>query len=473
MVVSGSRDTTLRVWDKDSRKEVRRFEGHKKGITAVALSPDGKTVASGDSAGAVHLWLASTASKLLRLPVLSGPVRSIVFGLDGKDLVTVCEDNTICKWETSTGRLLNRHQGQQWTHSGIGVSPNARTVICGEIEPEKDFLHHTCILHCWDLVTGNDRWKIPGEKDVVYWSTVFSSDGKYCAGSRGLFAHMSSLGGPYHDYEINLRETVTGMIVWRAKTHKEINSLAFSPDGRTLVGACGGPWGSKYVTLWDVVTGKEIGELAGHLSGINALTFSPDGKFLGSGGADYSVLIWGATWPGIKMRPWRVDPSQLKLEKLWDDLASADASAAHQAAWSMVFTPASTLPFLREQLRPVRPADARLLARTIADLDSDKYDIREKATRVLEEQGELAEGALRTTLKTEPSEETKRRIALLLARIDRAIPLPTDLRIMRATAVLERVGTAEARNLLKDLSEGAADARLTKQADSALQRLNR
>jgi hypothetical protein len=124
----------------------------------------------------------------------------------------------------------------------------------------------------------------------------------------------------------------------------------------------------------------------------------------------------------------------------------------------MVFTTKTTLPFLRDQLRPVEPADKRLLARMIADLDSDEFDVREKAMRALEDQGELAENALRTALKTKPSEEAKRRTVLLLDRIDSSIPLPRDQRIMRATAVLERVGTVEARKLLKDLSEGAPDA---------------
>jgi hypothetical protein len=88
-------------------------------------------------------------------------------------------------------------------------------------------------------------------------------------------------------------------------------------------------------------------------------------------------------------------------------------------------------------------------------------------------QEDLAEAALRKALLTKPSEEAERRITLLLNRIDSPIPLPVDLRIIRATAVLERMGTTEARTLLEELSKGAPDARQTKVAYLALLRLDR
>jgi hypothetical protein len=139
----------------------------------------------------------------------------------------------------------------------------------------------------------------------------------------------------------------------------------------------------------------------------------------------------------------------------------------------MAFFPQTTVPFLRERLRPAQPADPRLLARMIADLDSAEFDVRERATNGLEKLGVLAESALRKALQEKPSNEVERRINLLVDRLDGAIPSPEDLRIFRATAVLEGLGTPEARQLLKELSEGAADARITKEAISAHQRLNK
>lgn len=70
------------------------------------------------------------------------------------------------------------------------------------------------------------------------------------------------------------------------------NSLAFSPDGKTLAIGSGEPSRSGDITLWDVATGKLAKNYAErHLDSVLALDFSPDGKLLASGGADKAVRV--------------------------------------------------------------------------------------------------------------------------------------------------------------------------------------
>jgi WD40 repeat protein len=70
------------------------------------------------------------------------------------------------------------------------------------------------------------------------------------------------------------------------------NSLAFSPDGKTLAIGSGEPSRSGDITLWDITAGKLVKNLAErHLDSVFALDFSPDGKLLASGGADKAVRI--------------------------------------------------------------------------------------------------------------------------------------------------------------------------------------
>ena len=79
------------------------------------------------------------------------------------------------------------------------------------------------------------------------------------------------------------KETFTGHTSW------VIWSLAFSPDGRTLVS------GSRLeIRLWDVVTGEQKGTLTGHEHDVLSLAFSPDGRTLASGGGlwDYTLRLW-------------------------------------------------------------------------------------------------------------------------------------------------------------------------------------
>jgi hypothetical protein len=111
--------------------------------------------------------------------------------------------------------------------------------------------------------------------------------------------------------------------------------------------------------------------------------------------------------------------------------------------------------------------------RLIADLGDEDFDKREKATRELRALGDAVELRLRQALDRNPSAENRRRIEDLLARLDEAAPSGEALRALRAIEVLEHIGTPEASRLLKALADGAPEARLTREAKAALQRLEK
>ena len=123
----------------------------------------------------------------------------------------------------------------------------------------------------------------------------------------------------------------------------------------------------------------------------------------------------------------------------------------------------------------MRPADEGRLARLIAELDSDQFAARERASADLASLGEAAVPALRRALRGEAAAETHRRVALLLERVqwDDREPPADQLRSLRALEVLEWVGTPEARDVLARLAEGALEARLTQEAKASLERLAR
>jgi hypothetical protein len=126
---------------------------------------------------------------------------------------------------------------------------------------------------------------------------------------------------------------------------------------------------------------------------------------------------------------------------------------------------------LRQHLRPVPAPDPKRLARLIADLDDLAFAVRERATRELGELGRLARPALRQVLTGQPSPEVRRRVERLLERPDEVTLAADDLQAWRAITVLEHLGTAEARQVLKKLAEGVPEARPTEGANAALQRL--
>jgi hypothetical protein len=129
------------------------------------------------------------------------------------------------------------------------------------------------------------------------------------------------------------------------------------------------------------------------------------------------------------------------------------------------------VPFLAERVRPAVAPDAKRVARLLADMDDERFEVREQASRELEGLGVLAEPALRQALAGRPPAEARRRLTALLEKTAGATPTPEEARAIRAVEALEQAGTAAALRLLTDLAGGVPEARLTREARAALQRL--
>jgi len=98
LAVGGS-DKTVELWDVSTAKLLTPpLEGHKFPVTSVAYSPDGKTIASGDSGGIVNLWNASTFQWMMQLKVSSNEIKSIGFTADGNNLFTNDVKGEIREW---------------------------------------------------------------------------------------------------------------------------------------------------------------------------------------------------------------------------------------------------------------------------------------------------------------------------------------------------------------------------------------
>jgi hypothetical protein len=234
-------------------------------------------------------------------------------------------------------------------------------------------------------------------------------------------------------------------------------ALAFSPDSKTLAAGC---WDGT-VRLWEVVTGEERHRFRGHLSAVRALAFSPDGRRLGSGGEDTLGMVWDLAEPKTPKR---------EGDFLWNDLASADAATAYRASRALVGQGANGVAWLERHLKPVATVPAKQLADLIADLNSEQFVVRQKATQTLEALADAAELALRKALEADSPLEVRRRVEGLLNKLVLSRS-PGRMRLFRAVETLEFLGTAEARRLLERLSGGAPGALLTREARASLERL--
>jgi hypothetical protein len=242
-------------------------------------------------------------------------------------------------------------------------------------------------------------------------------------------------------------------------------SVAVSPDGKLL--ALPGPGGAVHV--WDVLTGKELAALKGHTAAVNALAFAPDGKTLASASHDTTVLVWDIrkiTRPAAPARVLR--PGD--LETWWQALADNDAAKAVAAMGEFVGVPRDAVAWIKGRVKPAAPLDRKRAMDLIEQLDDGRFKVRDRATAELLRIGDLLLPVLDKALADNRSPETHRRLEVLHAKITGPALHGDRLRDFRAVEVLERIGTPAARQVLRELAEGAPGALVTTSAQAALKR---
>jgi RNA polymerase sigma factor (sigma-70 family) len=496
-LASGGFGGRVYLWDVAGGRQVYPFEGHAYPITAVAFAPDGKALATGSYDRTVRLWGLSTGRERHRLAGYRGwGPASVVFAPGGLAVVAqAAEDNGIRRWDTTTGRELPARLGQNRTAQVLGVARDGRLLAA---------LSHQRKVRVWEVATGKEVLAVPGPGELDH--LALSPDGRF------LGCRSFSKGGPPDRVEV--------LSAWDLATGKELRPLtgrrvplgspfAFSPDGDTLAAEGENRW----VYLWDVRSGARRGRLAVRMEErdwLSALVYSPDGRLVASGHATGSVRLWEVA-TGEEVRCWRGHRARVfglafapdgrtlasgsedatalvwdvagrpaplargELESLWSDLGG-DAGRAQRTIWRLVAAGDTAVPLLGRRLRGLEDewrARGRRVEALLAALDRDEFAERERATAELRRLGRLAEPALRRALAGRPSAEARRRIQGLLDGLEDGAWPPDVIQGGRALAALEHIGTLEARKTLKELAQGPADARLTREAKAALERLAR
>jgi hypothetical protein len=242
--------------------------------------------------------------------------------------------------------------------------------------------------------------------------------------------------------------------------------MVISPDGKTAAVAV-----HDTILLWELASGAERGRFTRHREWIWSLAFSPNGRLLASGCLDYTACVWDLTsiCPDGQWSPHPM--KQDELERLWIDLGNKDGVRAYQAIWRLAVAGPSAVAFFARRLRPVSAIESERLTRLVAELDSDRFETREHASVEMRQLGEQAEHTLRKALAAKPSPEVSRRLRALLDRVESRDLSAEQLHTLRAIEVLEHIASSEARQVLRTLAEGTPEARVTREAKVALERL--
>jgi RNA polymerase sigma factor (sigma-70 family) len=423
-------------------KQIGKIATGDSALVSLALSPDGALVATRNfTHPEVHLWDATTLKERYTLgraadgQPISGAVTEttgvlppdLVFSPDGRCLAGAGPSRQWCLWETTTGTLLWEVPPQiGQAIERFAFSQNGRCLACVNAD-------RTVTLY--EAVSGAKRGRL-AEPDPNH-RRVYLTDGSRSAWD-----------------SVQMRRDAPVC-------------LAFSPDGRYLATAQHTP----EIHLWDVLAGREVGQLQGPEGGVVSLLFTPDGKHLFSGGTDTTVLTWDVTRLTQSKPAHAAKLEPQVLDRLWIDLAGQDAGKAFDALRKLSASPDQAVTLLKERLHAVAKPDAKRLAQLLADLESNRFELRRQAESELEGLGELAEPALRKALAGDPMLDLRKRLERLLGNLSAQVHLAGQMREVRAVEVLEMIGSSEARQVLRTLASGVAGARLTREAQSAVQRL--
>jgi RNA polymerase sigma factor (sigma-70 family) len=498
--------SAVRLFDVASGQELCREDGPQGMVRVLALSPDGRTLAARADTHGVTLWDSRTGRQRQRLDghaLYAMPVAD-----DGRTLFSPGADGTLRVFDLATGKLVRclgaeTFGGQGWRGllavstdgSRLALRAGKQEVAVVDARTGKELRRFDGgePLRRWAAFTPDGRllvvWNAAAERAHV-WDVAAGKELRRLSAWDGprpaADGHIPDLGVPFAlspdgsllafpgpGKSILLRALASGEVVRRveaqpsARAQDRVRVLVFSPDGRTL--AWSGHWDPD-VRLIEVATGRERHRLRGHRGPVTSLTFSADGKALASGSEDTTALLWDLTGTLGAAGPASGQPD---LDACWGDLAGKDAARAYQAMRRLLGRPSAAVADLGKRLRPVLAVDSKRLAQLIAELDSPRFPVRARAEKELEGLGEVAVPACREALRRGASAEASRRLERLLAKQarDAREPSPDRLRGLRAVEVLEWIGTPQAREVLRRLAGGAAEAGLTREARATLGRL--
>ena len=252
-------------------------------ITALAFSPNGELLATGDSLGDIHIRKVADGTRLISFEGHLCWIWTLAFSPDGQLLASGADDCFVKIWQVETGECLQtleehdyavltavfQPRGQLLATGSLGAKIKLWQIsappVLGTINPLVPTQGLTC--HCVQTLQ---------EHTNGVWSLAFSPDSQ-------------TLVSAGEDHILRLWDVNTGTCLKTWQGHDNwVKSVAFSPDGKRIAS---GSFDSS-VKLWDHRTGKCLNTFYGHTDRISAVTFSPDGQLLASSSYDCTVRLW-------------------------------------------------------------------------------------------------------------------------------------------------------------------------------------
>lgn len=278
-IASASADCTIKIWDSQTGRLEHTMEGHLAGVNAISWSPDSTMLASGSDDKTIRLWIISTG--LAHPRTFTGHhnyVFSIAFSPKGNMLVSGSYDESLMVWDVRSGRIMKTLPAHSDPIGGVDfVRDGTLIVSCG----------NDGLIRVWDTATGQCLRTLVHEDNKAVTSVRFSPNGKYILAwtldsSMRLWNYIEGKGRCVKTYQghQNTKYSLSGAFGTYGFPGQE--QYAFIASGSE----------DNNIFLWDVRSKNMLQKLEGHESPVLSVDTHPTKQVIVSGGMDKTVRIW-------------------------------------------------------------------------------------------------------------------------------------------------------------------------------------
>ena len=264
--VTGSDDTTARLWDVNSGELLHTFSEHTSGVWTLAFSPDGHTLATGSGDSLIHIWDVNSGDLINTLAGHSGGIRDLKFTSDSSRILSASADTTARLWDVSTGATVQKFEGHTDQIFRVDISPIDDVIVTASFD---------ATARLWDMVSGETLQVFEGHTEQLR-AVAFSPGGSRIATASA-------------DYTAKIWDMESGVDLHTLSGHTNwVMNLAFSPDEANIVTVSA----DTTARLWDTASGNLIHIFDGHADRIETLAFSPAGDTILTGSWDTTARLW-------------------------------------------------------------------------------------------------------------------------------------------------------------------------------------